>query len=188
MAGTPLKNLRVFRQLCGDDAMSRIVLTTTMWDEVDEEVGNQRLEELKESYWKPMIKQGSMPFRYWNTQESATELLHLVAKKRREVRLQKEIGDKHMELRETSAGQELHSRLDQLAASQMQVLERLRAQLKDGPTEDLRKEFEMVKAQLDDTLRQSQALKLNAMQRTMAFFRRRIGVSGLFFTHPSISF
>ena len=188
MAGTPLKNLRVFRQLCGNNAMSQIVLTTTMWDEVDEKVGNQRLEELEESYWKLMIKQGSTTFRYFNTQESAMELLQLVAKKRREVRLQKEIAEKNMELRETSAGQELHSRLDQLATSQMQVLQRLRAQLKDGPTEDLRKEFEAVKAQLDDTLRQSQALKLNAMQKTMAFVRRRIGVSYLLFASPSISF
>ena len=168
--------------------MSQIVLTTTMWDEIDEKVGIERLEELEENYWKVMIKQGSRTFRYLNTQESAMELLQLVAKKRREVRLQKEITDKHMELRETSAGQELHSRLDQLAASQMQVLERLRAQLKDGPTEDLRKEFETAKAQLDDTLRQSQTLKLNVMQKTMAFFRQRIGVSYLLFASPSISF
>ncbi|KAL4073387.1 P-loop containing nucleoside triphosphate hydrolase protein [Scleroderma citrinum] len=178
MAGTPLKNLRVFQRLCGNNAMSQIVLTTTMWDEVDEEVGMERLEELRGSYWKPMIAQGSTTFRYLNTQESAMELIvQLVAKKRREVRLQKEIANKHMELRETSAGQELHSRLDQLAASQMQILERLRTQLKEGPTEDLRKEFETVKAQLNDTMRQSEALKLNSMQRTLAFFRRKIGVS-----------
>ncbi|KAL4062804.1 P-loop containing nucleoside triphosphate hydrolase protein [Scleroderma yunnanense] len=148
MAGTPLKNLRVFQRLCGNNAMSQIVLTTTMWDEVDEE----------EAIWKPMIAQGSTTFRYLNTQESAMELIvQLVAKKRREVRLQKEIANKHMELRETSAGQELHSRLDQLAASQMQILERLRTQLKEGPTEDLRKEFETVKAQLNDTMRQSRS-------------------------------
>ena len=181
MAGTPLKNLRVFQQLCGDDNLSRIVLTTTMWDEVDEEVGKERLKELEGSFWKGMIGRGSTTFCYENTKKSAEDLLlRLVANKRGAVRLQKEM-DRDMELRETGAGQELHSRLDELAAKQTKDLERLRKQMKDGDTEDLRKEFEMMKAQLDETLRQSQELKLKSMQRAMARIRRIIGVSCLFF-------
>ena len=69
----------------------------------------------------------------------------------------------------------------ELAAKQTKDLERLRKQIKDGDTEDLRKEFEMMKAQLDETLRQSQEFKLKFMQRAMARSRRVIGVSWLFF-------
>ena len=181
MAGAPLRNLRVFQQLCGNDSLSRIVLTTTMWDEVDDDVGKERLTELEESFWKGMIRRGSTTFRYKNTKESAEELLlTLVANRRCPVQLQKEM-DRDMDLRETSAGHELHSRLDQLAAKQTKDLERLRKQMKDGDTEDLRKEFEMVKAQLDETLRESQKLKLSSMQWTKAYLRRKIGVSCLFF-------
>ncbi|KAI6102828.1 hypothetical protein F5141DRAFT_1132860 [Pisolithus sp. B1] len=37
MAGTPLKNLRFFERLCGENATSKVTLVTTMWDEVDSE-------------------------------------------------------------------------------------------------------------------------------------------------------
>lgn len=59
MAGTPLKNLRVFRKLCGKDALDKVYLTTTMWDEVESSVGEKRLDELKMEYWKTMIIQGA---------------------------------------------------------------------------------------------------------------------------------
>ena len=35
MAGTPLKNLQVFQKLCGRDALGKVYLTTTMWDEAE---------------------------------------------------------------------------------------------------------------------------------------------------------
>ena len=41
MAGTLLKNLRMFEELCGKDALKNVILTT-MWDEVDEETGLAR--------------------------------------------------------------------------------------------------------------------------------------------------
>ena len=75
----PLKHLFMFRKLCGNEAESRIVLTTTMWDEVQETVGKNRLVELESTHWKTMIERGSTTFRYWNTQESARELLQMVA-------------------------------------------------------------------------------------------------------------
>lgn len=75
----PLKHLFMFRKLCGNEAESRIVLTTTMWDEVQETVGKSRLVELESTHWKTMIERGSTTFRYWNTQESARELLQMVA-------------------------------------------------------------------------------------------------------------
>ena len=59
VAGTSLKNLQVFRKLCGKDALDRVYLTTTMWDEVESSVGERRLNELKTAYWKVMINQGA---------------------------------------------------------------------------------------------------------------------------------
>ncbi|KAI6102827.1 P-loop containing nucleoside triphosphate hydrolase protein [Pisolithus sp. B1] len=62
MAGTPLKNLRFFERLCGKNAMSKVTLVTTMWDEAGSEVGKERLTELKQGHWKGMISQGSTTF------------------------------------------------------------------------------------------------------------------------------
>ncbi|KAL4062537.1 hypothetical protein J3A83DRAFT_4053966, partial [Scleroderma citrinum] len=75
MRWSPSNKLAVLQELCEDTSVSKIVLVTTMWDEVDEDIGNERLAEFRENYWKTMILQGARTFRYWNTPESARELL-----------------------------------------------------------------------------------------------------------------
>ncbi|KAL4062813.1 hypothetical protein V8B97DRAFT_1877360 [Scleroderma yunnanense] len=171
MAGTPLKNLRVFEKLCGDDAMAQVVLVTTMWDEVERDVGEQRLQELRTSYWKGMISRGSTTFAYENTPDSARNFLKQVAEKsseRQHVLLQKEISELKKTLRETAAGQELSSRLEQLADQRLQALRKLRAETRKSAdlktTEDLRKEYADLKAQLDETLNQVHALRLSGLK------------------------
>ena len=74
MSGTPLKNLRMFEKLCGED-FRNVVLTTTMWDEVEPEVGEMREAQLKAEYWKTMIDRGSSVRRFHQDQKSAFEIL-----------------------------------------------------------------------------------------------------------------
>ncbi|KAI6156086.1 hypothetical protein EDD17DRAFT_1489994 [Pisolithus thermaeus] len=191
MAGTPLKNLRVFQKLCGNEAMSRVTLVTTMWDEVEESVGMERLEELEGNYWKPMISQGSTTYRYGNTSESSKELLLQVAERKRreqgtdEVRLQKQMVKEHMQLRETGAGRELYSRLDQIAEKRAEILARITAQRHQAgdqaTADDLKKQYETLKAELDETLQQMQALKLTSAQRVAARIRKTFKVRYHFF-------
>ncbi|KAI6006141.1 hypothetical protein EDC04DRAFT_2583164, partial [Pisolithus marmoratus] len=75
MDGTPLKNFKVFENLCGKAAISKVILVTTMWDEVEDDIGKERLKELKDNYWKVMISRGSKTFKYKNTQNSAMQLI-----------------------------------------------------------------------------------------------------------------
>jgi hypothetical protein len=75
MAGTPLKNFRIFEKLCGKHALSNIILTTTMWDKIDDATGQEREKELRGQYWKSMIELGSTTVRYRNTRDSAWEIL-----------------------------------------------------------------------------------------------------------------
>ena len=58
MAGTPLKNLRLFEKLCGEEFDS-IILTNIRWNEVDDNLGNGREDELKTLYWNSMTDRGS---------------------------------------------------------------------------------------------------------------------------------
>ncbi|KAI5995160.1 P-loop containing nucleoside triphosphate hydrolase protein [Pisolithus albus] len=188
MAGTPLKNLRVFRKLCGNKAMSQVILVTTMWDEVDESVGNERLEELEGDYWKAMIAQGSTTYRYVNTLESSRELLsQLVESKRREVRLQKQTANKHLQLRETDAGQELYSRLDEIAEKRAEILARITAQSQQAGdqamADDLRKQYETLKAELNQTRQQMQSLKLTSVKRAATYIRKTLRVHYHFFAY-----
>ena len=80
MVETSLMNLRVFKKMCGYDAMAQVFLVTIMWDEVNEEVGVKRLEELQDTYFKGVVSHGSTPLCYKNTPESAKQLLEDVMK------------------------------------------------------------------------------------------------------------
>jgi len=75
---TSCDRLPLLRELCGNNPKSQLVLVTTMWDDVEEKVGIERLAELKENYWKPMIERGFRTFCYRNTPESAAELLQII--------------------------------------------------------------------------------------------------------------
>ena len=78
VAGSSLKNLRVFQKLCGRDALDKVHLTTTMWDEVELGVGERRLEELKTEYWKTMISQGAQVARCRNDDDSSKKLVRKI--------------------------------------------------------------------------------------------------------------
>lgn len=57
MQGSAMENIQLFRSLCGDDALSKVVLVTTMWDIENRDVAERREKELKETtkYWGNMI-------------------------------------------------------------------------------------------------------------------------------------
>lgn len=75
MAGSNLKHLRIFESLCGEKVFGSCILTTTMWDLVDDKTGSNREQELREKYWKAMIDQGCAVVRYHNTSASAWDIL-----------------------------------------------------------------------------------------------------------------
>ena len=76
-SGTSLKNLAVFKDLCGDNNLKNVVLVTTMWDEVqDESVGAEWETQLLSDFWKDMTDHGSRTCRFTGTRESAWEIIN----------------------------------------------------------------------------------------------------------------
>jgi hypothetical protein len=65
----------MFRQLCGTNPLRKVILATTMWDEVGRELGDKREGDLKTIYWKFMIDKGSKVLRYTRTVDSARTVL-----------------------------------------------------------------------------------------------------------------
>jgi flagellar biosynthesis GTPase FlhF len=65
----------MFRHLCGEDALSKVVLGTTNWGEVIEDVGQRREEQLA-GFWKNL--KGSTMMRFHQTQESARVFLEAI--------------------------------------------------------------------------------------------------------------
>ena len=133
MAGTPLNNLHLFEKLCGRE-FSTIALTTTMWDEVDQAVGEQREKELREIYWKTMIDRGSTVKRFLSTPASAFDVLRPILDRANEiqsVRLQEEVTDLGTKLKETDAGRLLAIQLEELVPKQQKLLAAIREDLLD---------------------------------------------------------
>ncbi|KAF7416402.1 hypothetical protein PC9H_002668 [Pleurotus ostreatus] len=76
MTENPIRHLDTFHELCGGNQPAhKVILTTTMWANIDEETGGKRERELKDGCWKPMASQGSRVMRYHDTSESARDII-----------------------------------------------------------------------------------------------------------------
>ncbi|KAJ8689314.1 hypothetical protein PTI98_013347 [Pleurotus ostreatus] len=182
MAGTPLKNLHMFEKLCGKNALKNIILTTTMWDEVEGKTGEQREEELKKHYWKSMISQGSTAMRFENTEQSAWNIIDAIVNTHNEryaVELQEELVDMKQGLPETKAGQELYGKLQALVTRQHDTLQKIRASMKRHDDETvlnaLREEYEDLRKQGEVTIRDMEALRIPIGKRLLRFLTSRLG-------------
>ncbi|KAF8441313.1 P-loop containing nucleoside triphosphate hydrolase protein [Boletus edulis BED1] len=168
MAGTLLKNLRVFRKLCGKDALDKVYLTTTMWDEVDQSTGERRLEELETEYWRSMVMQGAQVVRCQNDEYSAKKIIQQIVSQeaaRKGVVLQRQMTNlrerKEIELEMLVEGQiELLTKIDKArkAASDASVLE------------ELQKEYDDLAVKVDDKLCQKQKHSSSWLEDFLRFF------------------
>jgi hypothetical protein len=173
MTGTPLKNLRMFQELCGRDALRNIILATTMWVDVEEQVGLQRQKELEKNYWKGMISQGSKAFRFLNTPESAWAILdHFLrpAHERQAVQLQEEMVDLGRQLSGTKAGKKLYGELEVVVKKQQTTLQKIREETKRHGRDELllhalKEEHEAFRRELGDSVAQMQTLKISLGKR-----------------------
>ena len=135
MRGTTRKNLDMFHQLCGDKALSSVVLGTTKWGEVDENVGKDREEQLAEKFFGGMVASGSKVLRFdprprpSRTDRSARAFLDAILDqlefgKNEKIlndsvlQIQNEIVELERRIPETAAGKELRYTLEQLVQMQ----------------------------------------------------------------------
>ena len=166
VAGTPLKYLQEFRTLCGRDALWKVYLTTTMWDEVDLGVGEGRLDELETDYWQTMIILGAQIARCRSDDDSPKRIIQQIVEKEApgKVLLRQEEMTKLKELRKT-AGQELYSQLEKLVEKQIVLLRRIDQEKKAGSDAsmlvELQTEYNELRVQFDDKFCQMHEPKLS---------------------------
>jgi hypothetical protein len=133
LGGMPLRNLQMFQQLVGEQALDCVILTTTHWDMVDKNVALEREAELRTAYWRPMIAAGSRMARFDRTRTCAWEILSMLPSQRRTLKLQVELVDHHLTLEQTSAGKALLSRLQQLIDKFLDMIRKVEARLGGRP-------------------------------------------------------
>ena len=153
MGGSPIKHLKMFHNLCGVEALKNVVLVTTMWDQVDEEEGDNRENELTNRYWKTMIELGCRTSRFDNNTESALDIVSQFQDARCTVLLQRELVDLHLQLAETSAGRTLFSFLVEFIKKIRELLAQIEAKLRQNQNSTNRIAVEKDKERMAVTLR-----------------------------------
>ncbi|KAN0070787.1 P-loop containing nucleoside triphosphate hydrolase protein [Elaphomyces granulatus] len=120
MQGSALRNLRMFKQLCGTNNLNSVILATTHWRNADdisipESVGQARTKELMETrdFWGGMIERGSKVVKHDGSKESALWIVsNLVDRKIRVILdIQRQLIDQKRNLNDTDAAQALQSEL-----------------------------------------------------------------------------
>jgi methyl-accepting chemotaxis protein len=176
MAGTPLRNLRMFGRLCGDDAIGNVILVTTMWGNTKEDVGARREQELKDKYWKGMLTLGSRMARFLNSTKSAWDIVGLIVTKghTNPLLLQEELVDLRKRLSETQAAIVLYQDLQRYLEEQKETIKKLQQGVVNQDDEqvlrELTQQVKEIQTNLRNTLDQIQELKIPLGRRLASFF------------------
>ena len=168
MAGTPLKNLRMFNKLCGKSSLHQIILATTMWHDVRDDEGEIRETELREKYWKAMTTQGSTVARFLGTFDSAWDVIgHLLFDPNDRIiaQIQREMVDLKKQLPETKAGRKLYTTLEGLVHKQRETLRQIKEATNGNADQQilnqLNAEYDGIRKKLEVTIAEMQELKLS---------------------------
>lgn len=169
LGGSGMRNLRMFKKLCGEDNLGNIVLATTMWSLIGESEAEQqnaarRENELrtKENFWGFMIERGSRVFRQDRGSESAMEIVQYLVGRRRPITLdiQRDMVDRRLPLDETAAGREVQAGI----AEQRKLYERKLAQTRTEMQQALKnrdkehqRELQDIQGDIEAKLRESEA-------------------------------
>jgi hypothetical protein len=189
------RNLRMFGELCGDQAMRKVVLVTTMWDKGyttdHQKLHEQRENELFERHWKTMIDHGALTARFSNSADSAWEIIDIILKQHENevLLLQEELVDLKRALNETQAGKMLYSDLQRLLAEQRDTVRSLAEQAREQSNPQLvqilEAELKRVQKDFDKTFNEIKRLKIPLGKRLLLpFSKKSQGVRiliGLFF-------
>ncbi|KAF8972332.1 P-loop containing nucleoside triphosphate hydrolase protein [Flammula alnicola] len=111
IGGISARSFRMFRNLCGEASLRSVIITTTMWDKIEESVGEEREQELasKDIFFKPAIEKGARLARYANTVESAQAIIRSIIQQSTPsitLQIQEELSS-GLDISETRAGKEL---------------------------------------------------------------------------------
>ena len=185
MGGSPYRNLRMFGELCGDQALKKVVLVTTMWDKGKTYpwTHNEREKELFENYWKTIINYGASTARFLNSADSAWNIIDPILKQHESevvLLLQEELVDLKRALNETQAGKTLYSDLQSLLAEQRDTIralvEQAREQSNPQLVQELEAELKRIQKDFDNTFNEITKSKIPFGKRLSLFSKKSRGV------------
>jgi len=89
----------MLRNLCGEEVLVNVLLTTTQWSKVDPVEGQAREDNLRdEGLWGGLISRGAIVQRFHGTRESGLELIQMLLNTRKPLHIQDQIVRQHLTL------------------------------------------------------------------------------------------
>ncbi|KAF8811037.1 hypothetical protein BYT27DRAFT_7185147 [Phlegmacium glaucopus] len=180
MAGAPHRNLRMFSELCGDQAVKKVILVTTMWDKLAKKsVGAQREHNLRIKYWRVMMENGALVARFRNTPQTAWKIIDMIIQEpsAEALLLQEELVDFKLRLNETKAGMMLYSNLEELLVEQQKTIgllaEQARAQNDPAIVAILTAEYDRTEKNFHKTFSEMKRLRIPMGRRIILFFSKK---------------
>ena len=132
MGGAAKKNLRVFREICGDKHLGHVRIVTTNWNLVDEKQGNSRQDALAKGAFGPLIKEGAELRRHDNSLQSAQSIMsQLIHQEPVTMMIQEEVNAGRT-LGDTSAGALIVEEIKELKKKHDKEVETLKKELEDA--------------------------------------------------------
>ena len=142
VTGSAHTNMRLFRELCGDESMASVVLATTHWSHSPGERAAQELrhEQLvaDDAFWRRMERNGACIFKHDRGGTSARAIVHYLLDRgsqpgssRMNLRVQREMAEGRT-LDQTAVGMALERRMEEMRASYERELGNLKRELDEA--------------------------------------------------------
>ena len=169
--GSTLRNLKMFRDLCGEEPLKNVVFTTTGWglarkaDQLNRAIEKEAQLCSDALFWEPMLRRGAQKARFEDTRDSAMEILKmLVPNTPIALQIQHELVDESMDLINTTAGTTVNEEIKRLEAKYQAELQAVQAEMQEALSKhdeelaDALRENEERLERLRDEAREAQAL------------------------------
>lgn len=155
LAGSSLRNIKMFKELCGEDAYKYVVLCTSMWGSAEDHntaVARERQLKEEDGFWGLMHARGSLIMRWDKDTASASEIIERLLERRQKngsviLQIQRELVDEGRELSYTSAGQEVNRELTDAMKKWSEEIKALRTDHEEAMETRDRQLAERLKAQ-----------------------------------------
>ena len=140
LQGSEKKRTRLFKTIMGENAYQRVVIATTMWNQLSEAEATvrQNQRKIRADVWGDMVSRGTRVVRHGDNVESATGIVQLLAQFKTPVTLQiqKELLVSGGRVARTSEGRQLDEDLGTEVAKLREEIEALRIAREDISNEN----------------------------------------------------
>ena len=139
LQGSEARRNRLFKKILGEDAYKRVVIATTMWNQVSEEEATSRVDQRRSrnDVWGDMVKLGAQVERHDDNAASAAAIIRKLMKFESplELQLQKELLQTGGKVALTSAGKQLDEDLGAMISKLRSEIEELKSEREDTSRE-----------------------------------------------------